>query len=115
MDLNLRSVFIMTNFFQDMLIAGKGCIVNISCIKGSKPFPGLVSYCMSKAGLEMLTKSTALELARFGVRANCVSPSYVNTNLYRQAGLTDLENESIASKEVDTNPTGRAATVEEVC
>lgn len=70
---------------------------------------------MSKAGLEMLTKSAAIELARFGVRVNCVESSYLNTNLYRRAGLTDLENGSIHSKEIDTNPMGRAATVEEVC
>jgi NAD(P)-dependent dehydrogenase (short-subunit alcohol dehydrogenase family) len=50
---------------------------------------------MSKAGLEMLTKSVALELARFGVRVNCVSCSFINTNLYRVAGLTELENKSI--------------------
>jgi len=69
---------------------------------------------MSKAGLEMMTKSAALELARFGVRVNCVSSSYLNTNFYRQAGLTDLENESVMQKEKDTNPMGRTGTVEEV-
>jgi NAD(P)-dependent dehydrogenase (short-subunit alcohol dehydrogenase family) len=73
-----------------------------------------MSYCMSKAGLQMLTKSAAIELARFGVRVNCVSSSFLNTNLYRQAGLTELENESVMRKEADTNPTGRSATVEEV-
>jgi NAD(P)-dependent dehydrogenase (short-subunit alcohol dehydrogenase family) len=78
-----------------MLIAGEGCCVNISCIKGSKPQPGLISYCMSKAGLEMMSKSAALELARFGVRVNCVSASYVNTNLYRTAKLTEPEIQSI--------------------
>lgn len=87
----------------------------MSCIKGSKPQPGLISYCMSKAGLEMMTKSAALELARFGVRVNCVSSSFLNTNLYRQAGLTDLECESVMNKEADTNPMGRAANIEEVC
>lgn len=63
----------------------------------------------------MLTKSAALELARFGVRVNCVSPSYMNTNMYRQAGLTDLENDSVRNKEIDTNPMQRVASVEEVC
>jgi len=87
-----------------MLIAAQGCIVNMSCLKGSKPQPGLISYCMSKAGLEMMTKSSALELGRFGVRVNCVSPSFLNTNMYRQAGLTELEHESVQQKEVDTNP-----------
>jgi|LauGreDrversion4_2_1035121.scaffolds.fasta_scaffold1674611_1 NAD(P)-dependent dehydrogenase (short-subunit alcohol dehydrogenase family) len=47
---------------------------------------------MSKAGLEMMTKSAAIELARFGVRINCVSSSFLDTNLYRVAGLTELEN-----------------------
>lgn len=90
MDVNLRSSFVLLNFFQDMLIAGRGIVINMSCIKATRPQPGLISYCMSKAGLEMLTKSAALELARFGVRVNCVSASYLNTNLYRQAGLTEM-------------------------
>lgn len=70
---------------------------------------------MSKAGLEMMTKSSALELARFGVRVNCVSPSFLNTNMYRQAGLTELENESVQQKEIDTNPMKRCANIEEIC
>jgi len=70
---------------------------------------------MSKAGLEMLTKSAAIELARFGVRVNCVEASYLNTNLYRRAGLTELENNSLSNKERDTNPMGRTCTVEEIC
>ena len=69
---------------------------------------------MSKAGLEMLTKSASLELARFGVRVNCVSASFVNTNLYRLAGLSEMDNTSIKNKEIDTNPTGKVCTVEEV-
>lgn len=83
MDVNMRAPYVLINFFQDMLIAAQGCVINVSCIKGSKPQPGLISYCMSKAGLEMLTKSAAIELARFGVRVNCVSSSFLNTNLYR--------------------------------
>ena len=55
----------------------------------------MISYCMSKAGVEMLTKSAALELARFGVRVNCVSPSFVNTNFYRNADLTETDIGSI--------------------
>lgn len=98
-----------------MLIQAQGVVINVSCVKGSKPQPGLISYCMSKAGLEMLTKSASIELARFGVRVNCVSSSFINTNLYRQAGLSESENASIFEKETDTNPMGRPAYVEEVC
>jgi hypothetical protein len=115
MDVNVRAPYVLLNFFQDMLIAGKGCVVNVSCIKGSRPQPGLMSYCMSKAGLEMMSKSAALELARFGVRVNCVSASFLNTNLYRQAGLTEREIGSVWQKEIDTNPMQRMASIEEVC
>lgn len=37
MDVNLRAPYVLINFFQDMLIAAQGCIINVSCIKGSKP------------------------------------------------------------------------------
>ena len=90
-DLNVRAPYVLINFFQDMLIAGQGCVVNISCLKGSKPQPGLVGYCMAKAGLESVTKSAALELARFGVRVNCVSSSVIPTNMYRTATLTEVQ------------------------
>ena len=95
MDVNLRAPFMLINFFQDMLIAAGGCVVNVSCLKGSSPQPGVISYCMAKAGLEMLTKSAALEFARFGVRVNCVSSSVINTNFLKKAGLSDAEHASV--------------------
>jgi len=96
MDVNCRAAFQITCHFQDMLIRAAGCIVNLSGIRASKAQPGMISYCMAKAGLEMMTKSSALELARFGVRANCVSSSYLNTNLYRATGLSEAHIQSVA-------------------
>lgn len=46
---------------------------------------------MTKAGLEMLTKSSAMELAPLGIRVNAVSPTTIDTNLYRYTGMTELE------------------------
>lgn len=46
---------------------------------------------MTKAGLEMLTKCSALELAPLGIRVNAVSPSTIDTNLYRYTGMTEVE------------------------
>jgi NAD(P)-dependent dehydrogenase (short-subunit alcohol dehydrogenase family) len=69
-DINLRLPFHLITLFQPFLEKSGGCIVNLSCINGHKPAQGNISYCMSKAGLEMLTKSAALELAPFGVRVN---------------------------------------------
>jgi NAD(P)-dependent dehydrogenase (short-subunit alcohol dehydrogenase family) len=83
MDINLRTPFLLTQFFMDYLRQREGCIVNVSCDKGSRPDVGILGYCMTKAGLDMLTKSSALELAPLRVRVNAVAPGMVDTNLYR--------------------------------
>jgi len=92
----------------------KGVIINVSCDKGSRPEPGILGYCMTKAGLEMLTKTTALELAPFGVRVNAVAPCMVDTNLYRYAGYNEVENESLKKRAAANIPMQRIARDEEV-
>lgn len=70
---------------------------------------------MSKAGLEMLTKTSALELAPFGVRVNAVSPCMItNTNLYRYAGYSEQENSNLEARAKGNIPMGRLARDEEV-
>jgi NAD(P)-dependent dehydrogenase (short-subunit alcohol dehydrogenase family) len=91
MDINLRCAFHMTLIFHKYLEISKGCIVNISCTYGSRPNAGTIGYCMTKAGLETLTKCSALELAPLGIRVNAVSPSTIDTNLFRYTGMTELE------------------------
>lgn len=75
----------------------------------------MIGYCMTKAGLEMLTKTTALELAPLGIRVNAVSPSVLDTNLYRYCGLTNKGEHDNFLKRAATNiPLQRTAKVEEV-
>lgn len=63
---------------------------------------------MAKAGLEMLTKSTALELAAMGIRVNAVAPCFVQTsnesNLYRYSGLTENEIDSLKKRAANNIP-----------
>ena len=89
MDCNLRTPFILTQFFLQFLRDSGGCVINVSCDRGSQPDPGTIGYCMTKAGVEMLTKASAMELAPFGIRVNCVAPGTIDTNLYRFAGLNE--------------------------
>ena len=73
MNVNLRSVFHLMQLASPHLIKTKGNIVNISSVTGLRSFPGVLAYCVSKAGLDQLTRCAALELAAKGVRVNAVN------------------------------------------
>jgi NAD(P)-dependent dehydrogenase (short-subunit alcohol dehydrogenase family) len=62
-------------------IASGGSFTAISSIDSAAPVPGLAPYCASKAGLEALVRSAALELGPAGVRCNAVLPGLVRTPL----------------------------------
>lgn len=55
-----------------------GAVINISSIEGSRPAPGHGHYCTSKAALEMLTRSAALEYGGQGIRVNAVAPGLIH-------------------------------------
>lgn len=61
--------------------AARKAIVNISSLAGSRPLPFYGGYNASKAGVEAVTKQLALELARYGIRVNCVSPGSTDTDM----------------------------------
>ena len=69
---------------------------------------------MTKAGLEMLTKCAALELAPLGIRVNAISPSVMDTNLYRYTGITELEYSAFKKRAASCVPLQRIGTVEEI-
>lgn len=115
MDLNLRAPYLLTLFCKVFLKKSRGCIVNISCTRGSRPEPGVLSYCMSKAGLEMFTKTSALELAPFDVRVNCVAPCTVNlTNLYQHARCDEGMDLAMKQRAAANTPLNMNAEVEDV-
>lgn len=79
---NLKGVFNITkSFSKNMLKARKGSFVNISSVIGSTGNAGQSNYAASKGGLEAFTKSVALELASRGIRANCVAPGYIKSDM----------------------------------
>ncbi|WP_442582815.1 SDR family NAD(P)-dependent oxidoreductase [Mesorhizobium sp. ASY16-5R] len=79
---NLTGVFLACREFgRQMLAAGRGSIINISSIGGRTGLGKTAAYCASKGGVELLTKSMAIDWAPKGVRVNCVAPAYVETDL----------------------------------
>lgn len=101
---NLRGPFLMSREFFRRSIARKekGCIVNVSSLSGIRSvekFPGFSAYIASKFGLVGLTESLAAEGKPHGIRANCVAPGAVDTEMLRKAAphlKLKLEPEEIA-------------------
>lgn len=81
---NLTAPFLLSQLAQPrMAAAGGGVIVNISSIHDEVPRKGFAHYSVAKAGLRMLTRSSALEWAEFGIRAVTVSPGAIETDINR--------------------------------
>jgi NAD(P)-dependent dehydrogenase (short-subunit alcohol dehydrogenase family) len=77
-DTNLKGCFLCTQrAARHMRELGGGRIVNIGSGCNKVAFPNLVDYTASKGGIEMLTKSAAVELGRFQITVNCVAPGAV--------------------------------------
>ena len=88
---------------------GGGSIITISSVGGSKIEKWMAPYSTSKAGLEMLTRCAALELAPFQIRVNCIAPGYIKTE-----ALADNLSEEFLAGLVESTPLGRGGDPEEV-
>jgi NAD(P)-dependent dehydrogenase (short-subunit alcohol dehydrogenase family) len=79
---NVRGTFLMTQAAgRHLVAAGSGSIVNISSIGARQPTPGLGHYEATKAAVDALTRTAAIEFAAAGVRVNAVAPGPVITPL----------------------------------
>ena len=114
MNINLRSVFHLMQLTIPHLKVTKGNIVNVSSVTGLRAFPGVVAYNVSKAGLDQLTRTAALELAESGVRVNAVNPGVVVTELHKSGGMSEEEYSKFLEHSKSTHAMGRAGTTGEV-
>jgi NAD(P)-dependent dehydrogenase (short-subunit alcohol dehydrogenase family) len=93
MAVNLSGAFYVCRAAIPLLSAGGGgAIVNVTSVAAHKVWPEDVAYGVSKAGVELLTRTIAVEYAAQGIRANCLAPGVID------AGMTDLV-ESDAERE----------------
>ena len=114
LDVNLRAVFHLMQLATPHLIETRGNIVNISSVTGLRSFPGVLAYCVSKAGVDQLTRCAALELAPKKVRVNAVNPGVVVTEIHKRGGMGEEDYERFLERSRTTHPIGRVGQPSEV-
>jgi NAD(P)-dependent dehydrogenase (short-subunit alcohol dehydrogenase family) len=83
---NLTSTFTLARAVAPgMMEQRRGKIINIGSMYGKIGVPRYAAYCASKAAVEALTRSLAVEWARYGIQVNCLAPGYINTDIPREA------------------------------
>lgn len=90
MAINARAPFLTSKYALPHLKWSKGCVINIASTAGLVGYAGGLAYCASKAALVMLSKTTALELAPYGIRVNCICPGATRTPLIAAAKVKKL-------------------------
>jgi NAD(P)-dependent dehydrogenase (short-subunit alcohol dehydrogenase family) len=90
-DTNLKGMFLMSQAVaRAMKARGKGgSIINIASILGLRQAGGVLPYAVSKSGAIQMTKSLALELARYEIRVNSLAPGYLETELNSEFWASD--------------------------
>ena len=113
---NLKGAFLSGQAAAKKMVAqvkaGKppGAIINMSSVNGVVAIPNQVPYCVSKGGLDQLTKVMALSLAPYGIRVNAIGPGSIMTDILKTIA-TDKE---AKRKLLSRTPLGRIGEPEEV-
>jgi 3-oxoacyl-[acyl-carrier protein] reductase len=91
--------------------SGRGRIINISSVEGIRGSGVFPVYCMTKAGVLGLTRSNAIELARFGITVNAICPGIIDTELMAMA----FSDPKFVNKAVKGIPMKRTGKPEDIC
>jgi NAD(P)-dependent dehydrogenase (short-subunit alcohol dehydrogenase family) len=111
---NLTAPFRLMRAAAPHLKARKGAVVNVSSVNGLRSFPGVLAYCVSKAGVDHLTRCAAIEMAPLGVRVNAVNPGVTVTNLHRRSGMAEPQYAAFLERSKETHPLGRPGQPQEI-
>jgi NAD(P)-dependent dehydrogenase (short-subunit alcohol dehydrogenase family) len=113
-DVNLRAPFRLMRAAAPHLAQTRGSVVNVSSVNGLRSFAGVLAYCVSKAGVDHLTRCAALEMAPKGVRVNAVNPGVTVTNLHRRSGMDEDKYAAFLERSKETHPLGRPGQADEI-
>ncbi|MGI5471678.1 SDR family NAD(P)-dependent oxidoreductase [Streptomyces sp. CA-132043] len=111
---NLVAPVLLTRAALPHLERAAGVVVNISTAVGQRAWPGNAVYAASKAGLDTLTRSWAVELAPRGIRVVGVAPGAVETPIGEHSGASPAHLAAVRAWQIDHTPLGRLGRPEEV-
>jgi NAD(P)-dependent dehydrogenase (short-subunit alcohol dehydrogenase family) len=117
MAVNVKGVFLgLRHVLPVMIKQGRGAVVNTASVAGLVASPGMPAYVASKHAVIGLTKTAAGEVARAGVRVNCICPGPIDTRMIHslEAMLNPDDPNSVGSRYQSNIPIGRYGTAEEV-
>ncbi|MFW5679293.1 MAG: SDR family NAD(P)-dependent oxidoreductase [Pseudomonadota bacterium] len=89
LDTDLKGAFLVAQAAARRMAGRGGSIVNVTSVLGQAVMGTLASYAAAKGGLEQVTRTMALELARDGVRVNALAPGYIATEINRDFFATE--------------------------
>lgn len=113
---NLKGMFLVGQAAAKQMVAqvraGKppGAIVNMSSINARVAIPNQVPYCVSKGGVDQLTKVMALSLASYGIRVNAIGPGSIMTEILKGVATDQAAKNRLLSR----TPLGRIADPDEI-
>src|SRR5258708_5297544 len=116
MRINLKGMFLVGQAAARQMVAqvkaGKapGAIVNMSSINARVAIPNQVPYCVSKGGVDQLTKVMALSLAPYGIRVNAIGPGSIMTDILKGIATDQAAKNRLLSR----TPLGRVADPDEI-
>ncbi len=109
LDINLKGAFnCIKTAVRPMMKQKSGSIINIASVVGVMGNAGQANYSASKAGLIGLTKTTAKEFAKKGIRANAVAPGFI------ESAMTDKLTDDVKAKYFESIPLGKFGTADDV-
>ncbi len=81
LDVNLTGVMLTNKVMAKLMVESgtPGSIVNIASVAAKRPLVGAADYCVSKAGVAMLTQVLAAEMSQLNVRVNAIGPGFIET------------------------------------